>query len=63
VVATMLLVVILRRRMVPDFLRNPVTLMVVVVAFVVANVLQHESGLLATTLMGIALANQPYVSF
>jgi NhaP-type Na+/H+ and K+/H+ antiporters len=62
VVATMLLVFILRRRMVPDFLRNSVTLMVVVVAFVVANVLQHESGLLATTLMGIALANQPYVS-
>jgi NhaP-type Na+/H+ or K+/H+ antiporter len=62
VVATMLLVVILRRRMVPDFLRNPVTLMVVVAAFVIANVLQHESGLLATTLMGIALANQPYVS-
>jgi len=62
VVATMLLVVILRRRMVPDFLRNAVTLMVVVIAFVVANVLQHESGLLATTLMGIALANQPYVS-
>jgi NhaP-type Na+/H+ or K+/H+ antiporter len=62
VLATMLLVVILRRRMVPDFLRNAVTLMVVVAAFVVANVLQHESGLLATTLMGIALANQPYVS-
>jgi NhaP-type Na+/H+ or K+/H+ antiporter len=62
VAATMLLVFILRRRMVPDFLRNPVTLMVVVVAFVVANVLQHESGLLTTTLMGIALANQPYVS-
>jgi hypothetical protein len=62
VAATMLLIFILRRRMVPDFLRNPVTLMVVVVAFVVSNVLQHESGLLTTTLMGIALANQPYVS-
>ena len=62
VAATMLLVFILRRRMVPDFLRNSVTLMVVIVAFVVSNVLQHESGLLTTTLMGIALANQPYVS-
>jgi NhaP-type Na+/H+ or K+/H+ antiporter len=62
VAATMLLVFLLRRRLVPDFLRNPVTLMVVVVAFVVSNVLQHESGLLTTTLMGIALANQPYVS-
>jgi NhaP-type Na+/H+ or K+/H+ antiporter len=62
VAATMLLVFILRRRMVPDFLRNPVTLMLVIVAFVISNVLQHESGLLTTTLMGIALANQPYVS-
>ncbi len=62
VAATMLLVFILRKRSVPDFLRNPVTLMVVVVAFSIANTLQHESGLLTTTLMGIALANQPYVS-
>jgi NhaP-type Na+/H+ or K+/H+ antiporter len=62
VAATMLLIFVLRRRLVPDFLRNAVTLMVVVTAFVVSNVLQHESGLLATTLMGIALANQPFVS-
>jgi NhaP-type Na+/H+ or K+/H+ antiporter len=56
------LVGILSRRLVPDFLRNPVTLMIVVAAFVVSNELQHESGLLTTTLMGIALANQPYAS-
>ena len=62
VVATMGLVFVLWRRLVPDFLRNAVTLMVVVGAFVVANVLQHEAGLLTTTLMGIALANQPFVS-
>jgi NhaP-type Na+/H+ or K+/H+ antiporter/Trk K+ transport system NAD-binding subunit len=62
VTATALLLILLRRRMVPDFLRNPITLMVVIVAFVVSNVLQHEAGLLTTTLMGIALANQPYVS-
>ena len=62
VTATMLLIFILYRGMVPDFLRNPVTLMIVIVSFVVSNVLQHESGLLTTTLMGIALANQPYVA-
>ena len=62
VAATMLLVFILRQRLVPDFLRNSVTLMVVVVAFAISNVMQHESGLLTVTLMGIALANQPYVS-
>ncbi|PSQ98714.1 MAG: cation:proton antiporter [Bacteroidetes bacterium SW_7_64_58] len=62
VAATMLLIVVLRRRLVPDYLRNAVTLMIVVAAFVVSNVLQHEAGLLTTTLMGIALANQPFVS-
>jgi NhaP-type Na+/H+ or K+/H+ antiporter len=62
VAASMLLIFILYRRLVPDFLRNPVTLMVVITAFVISNVLQHESGLLTTTLMGIAMANQPYVS-
>ncbi|MFB6230656.1 MAG: cation:proton antiporter [Salinibacter sp.] len=62
VTGTILLVLILRRRLVPDFLRNSVTLMIVVTAFVVANTLQPESGLLATTLMGVALANQPYAS-
>ena len=62
VAATFLLLVILKKRMVPDFLRNPVTLMIVVVAFVVSNVLKEESGLLTTTVMGIALANQPYAS-
>lgn len=60
VAATGVLLFILHWRLVPDFLRNPVTLMIVIVAFSVSNVLQHESGLLTTTLMGIALANQPY---
>lgn len=62
VAGTLLLLFVLNRYMVPDFLRNSVTLMIVVAAFVVSNVLQPESGLLTATLMGIALANQPYVS-
>lgn len=62
VAATLFLVLVLYRRLVPDFLRNSITLMVVIVAFVLSNFLQHESGLLTATLMGIALANQPYVS-
>ncbi len=55
-----LLVVLLRRYWVPDFLQNAVSLMFVSAAFVAANHVQHESGLLAVTLMGIALANQKY---
>ncbi len=46
----------------PDFLHNPLTLMVVVVVFTLANVFQAEAGLLAVTIMGIVLANQKTVS-
>jgi NhaP-type Na+/H+ or K+/H+ antiporter len=60
--ASALLLFMLHRRLVPDFLRNPVTLMLVVAAYELANSLQHEAGLLTTTLMGIVIANQPYVA-
>lgn len=59
--AAALLVFTLRRRLIPDFLRNPLTLTFVVAAFVGAEALQHEAGLLTTTLMGVAVANQSYV--
>jgi len=49
---------LLKRHLLPDYLQNPVNLMVVVTVFTISNMLQHESGLWATTLMGIALANQ-----
>jgi NhaP-type Na+/H+ or K+/H+ antiporter len=59
--AAALLVATLRRRLVPDFLRNPLTLTLVVAAFVGAEAVQQEAGLLTTTLMGVAVANQKYV--
>lgn len=51
----------LRRYWVPDYLQNPFALTVVVAIFVGANLLQTESGLLATTVMGVALTNQDRV--
>ncbi|MEW5923314.1 MAG: cation:proton antiporter [Candidatus Zixiibacteriota bacterium] len=57
-----LMVLLLKRYFIPDFLQNPVSLMVVIMAYTAANALQHEAGLLAVTIMGIALANQKYVS-
>jgi NhaP-type Na+/H+ or K+/H+ antiporter/mannitol/fructose-specific phosphotransferase system IIA component (Ntr-type) len=57
-----LLLLLLRRRLVPDYLQNAVALMTVVGAFALSETLQAESGLLTTTLMGIWMANQPYVS-
>jgi NhaP-type Na+/H+ or K+/H+ antiporter len=56
------LVVLLRRYWVPDYLQNPVALMTVAVSFAASNAIQHESGLFATTVMGMVLANQRYVS-
>lgn len=59
--AALLLMLILMRYWIPDFLHNSVSLMMVVGAFALSNVLQHESGLFAVTVMGIALANQKRV--
>jgi NhaP-type Na+/H+ or K+/H+ antiporter len=55
-------IVLLRRHWVPDYLHNPVTLMMVVVALVVSNRIEPESGLFAVTVMGVALANQKWVA-
>lgn len=55
-------IVMLRRRLVPDYLLNSVALMLVVSVFELSNLLQEESGLLTTTLMGIILANQKIVN-
>ena len=51
----------MKRHWLPDYLQNPVTLMVVIAVFTASNILQHESGLLAVTVMGILLANQKSV--
>lgn len=51
----------LKKHWIPDYLQNPVSLMIVVAIFTASNVLQHESGLLAVTIMGILLANQKSV--
>ncbi|MGA1203138.1 MAG: cation:proton antiporter [Planctomycetota bacterium] len=56
------LLALMGRYWVPDFLQAPVTLMFVVAAFPAANALQKEAGLLAVTLMGVFLANQDRVN-
>jgi NhaP-type Na+/H+ or K+/H+ antiporter len=56
------LFVVLARGWVPENLRNGVTLATVLVAFAVSDLIRSESGLLAVTIMGMALANQRRVS-
>ncbi len=57
-----LLIILIKKFWIPDFLQETVTLSLVVAAFVCSNFLQHESGLFATTLMGIVMANQKQVT-
>ncbi len=56
-VAAWLVAFFLRRQMIPEYLQNYAVLAAVLLAFSLSNVLTHESGLLAVTIMGIALGN------
>lgn len=57
-----MIVLLLKHYLIPDFLQNPVSLMLVVICYAGSDAVQPESGLLAVTVMGFALANQRFVS-
>jgi NhaP-type Na+/H+ or K+/H+ antiporter len=57
-----LIVLLIKRRYIPDYLQIPVTLTVIVSVYATANLLRTESGLLAVTILGISLANQKTVA-
>ncbi len=57
-VAAAILYYMLEHDLAPDFLQNPLSLGLVVGALMAANMIQHEAGLLAVTVMGVILANQ-----
>ena len=56
-----LLVYLIKKDYIPDYLQNPATLATLLLVFAVSNTVQTESGLFAVTLMGIYLANQKHV--
>lgn len=56
-----LLAWLLYRDLLPEYLQNFATLALVLGTFVLANELAGESGLLAVTVMGIALGNMPRI--
>ena len=58
----LILVQMLKRYWIPDFLHSVVSLAVVIAAFTASNYLQTDSGLISVTLMGIILANQKSVN-
>lgn len=60
--AAWLLVYLLERYLVPDYLQNAVALGIVVLVFAASNALQEESGLVTVTVFGLLLANQSRAS-
>lgn len=51
-----------RRGLVPEYLKAPTLLVAVIVTFVFSNMVEQETGLVAVTIMGIALANMNFSS-
>ena len=47
-----------RKGLVPEYLKSPLILVAVLLVYTLANKVQSEAGLLATTILGITLANQ-----
>ncbi len=59
--AAYILVLIIKKYWVPDFLQNPVSLALLLAAFAAANYFQSDSGLLAAVVMGVILSSQKIV--
>lgn len=57
-----LILFLLRRHLVPDYLQSSFALTVVILVYAISNSLHEESGLFSVTIMGVFLANQPYVN-
>jgi NhaP-type Na+/H+ or K+/H+ antiporter len=56
-----LFVAALQRHIIPDHLQNPIALSFAVASFALANLVRPEAGLMATTTLGLLLANQKRV--
>lgn len=53
------LATLVKKHWIPEYLRNVFTLAYVLLIFSVSNHIEHESGLLTVTILGVALANWP----
>ncbi len=52
-----------RRGKVPEYMKVPVLFVVLLAVFAVSNLILHESGLLAVTIMGVVIANAKLASY
>ncbi len=58
-IAAVVLVFLIKRHLIPGYLKNVFTLAWVLLVFSVSNAIEHESGLVTVTVMGVVLANWP----
>lgn len=54
-----ILAFLFRKHLIPEYLRNVFALAYVLLLFSISNHIEHESGLLTVTILGVALANWP----
>ncbi|PIE42371.1 MAG: sodium:proton antiporter [Gammaproteobacteria bacterium] len=57
--AALVLVLLVKKHLIPEYLKNVFTLAWVLLVFSLSNAVEHESGLVTVTVMGIVLANWP----
>jgi NhaP-type Na+/H+ or K+/H+ antiporter len=57
-IGAVLIVVLIKRDLIPEYLQSGVSLTFALAVFVLSNLFQKESGLFAVTIMGIVIANQ-----
>lgn len=61
-IASIIFIQCFKRNWVPEFLQELITLILVISTFLITNIIQSDSGVLAVVLLGIILANQQVVS-
>ena len=61
VIGAVIIIFLLKKDLIPDYLQNSISLTLAIVVFVISNLFQKESGLFAVTIMGIIIANQKKV--
>ncbi|WOI57152.1 sodium:proton antiporter [Palleronia sp. LCG004] len=52
-----------RRAKVPEYMKVPVLFVVILAVFALSNIVLHEAGLLAVTIMGVVIANANLASY
>ena len=60
--AALLIIIVIKKHVIPDYLQEAFTFILVISAYACSDMVQSESGLLAVTIMGIILANQELVT-